>query len=96
MSFQAYLDNIEAKTGKTPDELITLAKEKGYDAPDTKAGTIVDWLKEDFGLGRGHAMALVHVLKEGPEISDKHVGSTGAHRDESTTLRLDGVAQRQS
>lgn len=96
MSFQAYLDNIEAKTGKTPDELITLAKEKGYDAPDTKAGTIVDWLKEDFGLGRGHAMALVHVLKQGPEISDKHVGSAGAHRDESTTLRLDGVAQRQS
>jgi hypothetical protein len=95
MSFQAYLDNIEAKTGKTPDELITLAKEKGYDAPETKAGTIVDWLKKDFGLGRGHAMALVHVLKQGPEISDKHVGSTGAHRDESTTLRLGGVAQRQ-
>jgi hypothetical protein len=95
MSFQAYLDNIEAKTGKTPDELITLAKEKGYDAPETKAGTIVDWLKEEFGLGRGHAMALVHVLKQGPEISDKHVGSTGAHRDESSTLRLDGVAQRE-
>jgi hypothetical protein len=94
MSFQAYLDNIEAKTGKTPNELITLAKERGYDAPDTKAGTIVDWLKEDFGIGRGHAMALVHVLKEGPEISGKHVGSTGPHRDESTTLRLDGVAQR--
>jgi hypothetical protein len=95
MSFQAYLDNIEAKTGKTPTELITLAKEKGYDAPETKAGTIVDWLKKDFGIGRGHAMALVHVLKQGPEISDKHVGSTGAHRDESTTLRLDGAAQRQ-
>lgn len=33
MSFQAYLDNIEAKTGKTPNEFITLAREKGYDAP---------------------------------------------------------------
>jgi len=22
---------------------------------------MVDWLKEDFDLGRGHAMALVHV-----------------------------------
>lgn len=90
MSFQAYLDNIEAKTGKTPNEFVAMAKEKGFDDPSTKAGAIVDWLKEDFGLGHGHAMALVHVIKHGAEISDKHVGSTGAHRDESTTLRLDG------
>ena len=95
MSFQAYLDSIEAKTGKTPNELIALAHEKGYDA-DTKAGVIVDWLKEDFGLGRGHAMALVHVIKNGPEISDKHVGSTGSHRDESNVLHLDGVANRKT
>lgn len=94
MSFQAYLDNIEAKTGKTPNEFIALAREKGFDAPDTKAGTIVEWLKQDFGLGRGHAMALVHVIKHGPKISSKHVGSTGAHGDESDTLRLDGVANR--
>ncbi len=91
MSFQAYLDNIEAKTGKTPNEFIELAREKGFDAPDVKAGVIVDWLKEDFGLGRGHAMALVHVIRNGAEISDKHVGSDGVHRDESTTLRLDGT-----
>ncbi len=94
MSFQAYLDNIEAKTGKTPNEFIELAKEKGYDKPDVKAGVIVDWLKQDYGLGRGHAMALVHVIKNGPEIDDKHVGTEGAHRDESNTLRLDGVANR--
>ena len=94
MSFQAYLDNIEKKTGKTPNELIAIAKEKGYDAPDTKAGTIVDWLKADYDIGRGHAMALVHVIKKGPKISSKHVGSTGSHRDESDTLRLDGIAAR--
>ncbi len=91
MSFQAYLDNIEAKTGKTPNEFIALAREKGFDAPDVKTGVIVDWLKEDFGLGRGHAMALVHVIRHGAEISDKHVGTDGVHRDESTTLRLDGT-----
>ena len=90
MSFQAYLDNIEAKTGKTPNEFIAMAKEKGYDARETKAGTIVNWLKEDFGLGRGHAMALVHVIKHGAEISGKHVGRAGTHRDESTMLRLGG------
>ena len=90
MSFQAYLDNIETKTGTTPAEFVQMAKERGYDAPDTKAGVIVDWLKEDFGLGRGHAMALVHVIKNGDQISDKHVGSTGPHRDPSNRLRLDG------
>ena len=94
MSFQAYLDNIEAKTGKTPNEFIALAKEKGYDQPDVKAGVIVDWLKADFDLGRGHAMALVHVIKNGATISDKHVDSEGSHRDPSNTLRLDGVDNR--
>jgi len=91
MSFQAYLDNIEAKTGKTPNEFVAMAREKGFDAPNTKAGTIVEWLKEDYGLGRGHAMALVHVIRNGAEISDKHVGTAGTHSDPSTTLRLDGT-----
>ena len=94
MSFQAYLDNIEDKTGLTPRQFIELAKEKGFDAPDVKAGVIVDWLKQDYGLGRGHAMALVHVIKKGPEIDPKHVGTTGTHRDESALLWLDGKATR--
>jgi hypothetical protein len=29
MSFQAYLDNIEEMTGKTPREFTAMAKEKG-------------------------------------------------------------------
>lgn len=89
MSFQAYLDNIEEKTGKTPNDFIALAKEKGFDK-DTKTGEIVAWLKEDFSLGHGHAMAMSQVIKKGATISDKHVGTTGVHRDESNTLRLDG------
>lgn len=93
MSFQAYLDNIELKTGKTPDEFVAIAKEKGFD-PDTKAGEIVAWLKADFGLGHGHAMALVHVIKNGAIISDKHVGTGTAHSDDSNTLRLDGLKNR--
>ncbi|HEX6335988.1 MAG TPA: DUF4287 domain-containing protein [Jiangellaceae bacterium] len=94
MSFQAYLDNIEDKTGLTPREFIDLARERGFDDPATKAGTIIDWLKEDFGLGRGHAMALVHVIKQGPKIDTKHVRTTGSHRDESDTLWLDGTRNR--
>ncbi|HSJ34889.1 MAG TPA: DUF4287 domain-containing protein [Acidimicrobiia bacterium] len=96
MSFQAYLDNIEEKTGLTPRQFIELAKEKGYDDPGTKSGVIVDWLKSDYDLGRGHAMALVHVIKKGPKIDAKHVGSDGSHRDESDTLWLDGKATKPS
>jgi hypothetical protein len=94
MSFQAYLDNIEQKTGLTPRQFVDLAHERGLDTAPVKAGPIVDWLKEDYDLGRGHAMALVHVIKNGATISDKHVGTTGSHRDESNTLRLDGVQAR--
>lgn len=93
MSFQAYLDNVEAKTGKTPNELITLAKKKGFDK-NTKAGEILAWLKTDFDLGRGHGMAIVYIIKNGAQIGDKHVGSTGVHRDESNTLKLDGVKKK--
>lgn len=89
MSFQAYLDNIEAKTGKSPEELVQLANEKGFTG-ETKATEIVQWLKADFELGRGHAMALVHVIKHGSTISDKHVGTGGPHRDPSDTLNLKG------
>jgi len=92
MSFQAYLDKIEEKTGKTPQVLVEQAKAKGYDAKDVKAGVICDWLKADYDLGRGHAMALVYVIKNGTTISDKHVGSGGTHSDPSNTLWLDGKA----
>jgi hypothetical protein len=91
MSFQAYLDNIEAKTGKTPNEFIAMAAERGYDDPATKAEEIVTWLKADYGLGRGHAMALVHIIRHGAQISDKHVGSGGTHSDPASMLRLDGA-----
>ncbi|MES2830943.1 MAG: DUF4287 domain-containing protein [Pseudomonadota bacterium] len=93
MSFQAYLDNIETKTGKTPNEFIALAIEKGF-GTDTKAGEIVSWLKEDFDLGHGHAMAMVKVIKSGPGINAKHVNSGGVHSDDSDTLKLDGIKNR--
>lgn len=93
MSFQAYLDAAEEKTGKTPQELVDLAHERGF-GPATKASEILAWLKDDYDLGRGYGMALVHVVKNGPTISDRHVGTTGSHRDEDTLLRLDGKAAR--
>jgi hypothetical protein len=58
MSFQAYIDNIETKTGKTPEDFKKIAEKKGLLNPGAKAGEIVAWLKKDFGLGHGHAMAI--------------------------------------
>ena len=94
MSFQAYLTAIEEKTGFTPRALVAFAHERGLDAPTTKAGVIVDWLKADYGLGRGHAMALVYVIKNGATINEKHVGTDGVHRDETVELWLDGKDTR--
>ena len=95
MSFQANLDNIEDKTGLTPRQFIDLAGERGF-GPGTKAGEIVTWLGEDYGLGRGHAMALVHVITKGPKIDAKHVDSGGTHADASDTLWLEGKATKPS
>ncbi len=75
MTFQAYIDNIQTKTGKGPDDFRVMAAAKGFTAdgglaPGIKAGVIVDWLKADFGLGHGHAMAIVALLKGAKKKGD--------------------------
>jgi hypothetical protein len=84
MSFQAYLDNIEEKTGKTPNEFVAEAKKKNL----TAHKDIIAWLKEDYGLGLGHARALAYVIQHGSEFTVRQ--TTGPHRDTSSTLKLDG------
>ena len=68
MSFQAYLDNIQAKTGKSPADFKKLAEKKGFTQKgklksEVKAGEIVRWLKDEFDLGHGHSMAIYALLK---------------------------------
>lgn len=68
MSFQAYLDNIQTKTGKSPEDLKAFATEKGFLEngklkPEVKATQIIQWLKEDFDLGHGHSMAIFAYFK---------------------------------
>lgn len=68
MSFQAYIDNIQAKTGRNPEQFRRWGLENGFSdgtrlAADVKVGTIVAALKAEFGLGHGHAMAIVALLK---------------------------------
>ena len=64
MSFQAYLDNIQAKTGKTPEQFKALANKAGVYSRDMKASELVAWLKRDFDLGHGHSMAIWAVFKD--------------------------------
>lgn len=68
MSFQSYLTNIEQKTGKSPDHFRDYASAKDWLAggklrPEVKAGTVIADLKAQFGLGHGHAMAIVALLQ---------------------------------
>lgn len=58
MTFQAYLDTVQQKTGKTVDDFRLLADEKGLG----KHGEVVKWLKDDFALGHGHATAVAAAL----------------------------------
>lgn len=93
VSFQAYLDTAEKKTGHTPRRIIELARERGF-GPGTKATPILQWLADEYGLGRGHGMALVHVITKGEQIGGRHVGTAGTHRDPKDHLWLDGVATK--
>lgn len=84
MSFQTYLDNVEKLTGKAPKEFVAEAKKKNL----TKHGEIIAWLKQDYGLGLGHARAIAYVILHGPEFTVRQ--TTGPHRDTSGTLDLEG------
>jgi hypothetical protein len=68
MSFQAYINNIKTKTGKSPEDFKKLAEKKGFLqggqlVKTVKATEITNWLKEEFELGHGHAMAIYATFK---------------------------------
>lgn len=68
MSFEGYLRNIETKTGRSPEDFMKLAKKEGFMAgdrlrEDVRVANVVLWLRDSFGLGHGHAMAIVALLK---------------------------------
>ena len=63
MTFEAYMNNIRAKTGKGPQEFHDEAVRVGVLGPDTTATQFATWLKAHSGLGHGHAMAVWEAFK---------------------------------
>lgn len=76
MTFKAYLDNIQAKTGESPDYFFELAKKKGmikHEKIIAKHPELLAWLKSDIGLGHGHANAMILYLRirtEDPKVQE--------------------------
>ena len=64
MSFQAYIDNIKAKTGKSPKQLFDALKKAGLYSKDMKASALASFLEKEFDLGHGHSMAIWAVFKD--------------------------------
>jgi len=66
MSFKAYAQNIQTKTGKTLDEYYKLAEKKGFivngkiEAPHAE---ILSWLKGDMALGHVYANFVITYFK---------------------------------
>jgi hypothetical protein len=71
MSFQAYIDNIKTKTGKTPEDFKNQMDQEGILRSDMKATELVLWLKENYQLGHGHAMAIWAVFKSKGWVKDR-------------------------
>lgn len=55
------LAKVESITGKTPEEFKLLAAQKGF-VEGHKPGEVVQWLKQEHGVGHGYAMALAHFI----------------------------------
>jgi hypothetical protein len=82
MTFEAYIANIKEKTGLAPEDFRRLAGERGLLEPGTKTSTIIDWLSSEFGLGKGHGMAIVGTFSTRPkssELLETHFAGKKAH-----------------
>jgi Domain of unknown function (DUF4287) len=71
MSFQAYIDNIKAKTGKTPEDFNKQMEKEGVLKPEMKASEFVNWLKDNYESGHGHSMSIWAVFKSKGWVTDK-------------------------
>ena len=77
MTFKAYMQNIEAKTGKSPEDFWELANKKKLIQQDKITAThaqLLQWLKSEIGLGHVHANMVILYLRlrtNDPKVSEK-------------------------
>ena len=71
------MQNIQAKSGKTPEEFYQIANEKGY-IKDNKIVSshkqMLEWLKSDIDLGHVHANFVIAYLRlrtHDPKVSEQ-------------------------
>jgi hypothetical protein len=88
MTFRAYMNNIQAKSGKSPQDFWELANKLGFIRNDKIVAThaqLLTWLKSDVGLGHVHANMVILYLRlrtKDPRVSVKMKDwaySTGYH-----------------
>lgn len=77
MTYKAYMQNIEAKTGKSPEDLWKIANKMGFINEGKIVAThaqLLGWLKSDIGLGHVRANMVIVYLRlrtNDPKVSEK-------------------------
>ena len=95
MTYQAYLDTIKSKTGKSPDDFRKLAAKKGL----TKYPELMVWLKSEFGLGHGHANVIAHEIANADEpkvTQDEAIAKLFSGKKEKWRKPYDGLVEKLS
>ncbi len=64
MTYKAYLDNIQVRTGHDPEYFRAEAEKRGL----SSHAELLKWLKGDCGLGHGHANTMILYIRH-PEIA---------------------------
>lgn|GEM_PF-644310 len=76
-TFKAYMTNIQAKTGKTPEDFWNSAIKEGFLKENkiiAKHSDLLKWLKSDIGLGHVHSNMVILYLRlraNDPNVSAK-------------------------
>ena len=74
--FKAYMENIQEKTGKRPEDFWKVANEKGFIKEGkivAKHGDMLAWLKTEIGLGHVQANFIILYLRlrtSDPKVSE--------------------------
>ena len=68
MTYKAYIDNIQAKTGHGPEYYLGESQKLGL----TTHAELLKWLKSDCGLGHGHANAMILYIRD-PELAKRKI-----------------------